>query len=255
MSRSDIVEEINDLDIKIAKTQKRIQEKQLKLERLTEKRVAKETGQSSQTPSSPEDLVISKPKILDQGIQKIESAYKASNPYYVPEAHKCYVIFAGPKAGVYREWSTVQPLVSVDIIQPKVSKVPTFADKAKMPASPVVNRAFARFNKIKAINPDDHEFIPLETFDHYYALAESTCSDEQNHFFISETKGFRLFNVTIGASPKFVQTLFYCGLLNAAYPSPNLKEISLLPPKILVAVKHYRQKIAYNQSALKTAKG
>ncbi|KAL3570519.1 hypothetical protein D5086_027768 [Populus alba] len=115
MSRSDIVEEINDLDIKIAKTHKRIQEKQLKLERLTEKRVAKETGQSSQTPSSPEDLVISKPKILDQGIQKIESAYKASNPYYVPEAHKCYVIFAGPKAGVYREWSTVQPLVSATL--------------------------------------------------------------------------------------------------------------------------------------------
>ncbi|KAG6742032.1 hypothetical protein POTOM_055316 [Populus tomentosa] len=308
MSRSDIVEEINDLDIKIAKVQRRIQEKQLKLERLTEKRgklslkldtkplsaegllerfsekmaVAKETGQSSQTPSSPEDLVVLKPKILDQGFQKIESAVKLSNPYSVPEAHKCYVIFSGPSAGVYREWSTVHPLVSgkpyayqgyknyelarkafydyctknntplqnvprlitpVDVIEPKIPRVPTFAEKAKMPANPVVNRAFARFNKIKVTNPDDHEFVSLETFDHYYALAESTCSDEQNHFFVSETKGFRLFNVTIGASPKFVQTLYYCGLLNAAYPSPNLMEISLLPPKVLTAVKHYRQKV------------
>lgn len=312
MSRTDIVEEINDLDIKIAKTQKKIQEKQLKLERLTEKRgklsqkldtipisaegllerfsekmaVAKEkTGQSSQTPSSPEDLVISKPKVLDQGLQKIESALKLSNPYSVPEAHKCYVIFSGPSAGVYREWSTVQPLVSgkpyayqgyksyelarkafydycvkhntpiqsvprlitpADIIQPKISKTPTFADKAKMPASPVIPRTLSRFQKVRVQNPDDHEFIPIETFDHYYTLAESTCSDEQNHFFISETKGFRLYNVTIGAEPKFVQTLYYCGLLNAAYPSSNLKEISLLPTKVLTAVKHYRQKVLQN---------
>ncbi|KAG6776222.1 hypothetical protein POTOM_019728 [Populus tomentosa] len=307
MSRSDIVEEINDLDQKISRTRKMIQEKQLKLERLTEKRgklshklesmpltaegllerfsekmaVAKDAGQSSQTPSSPEDLV-AKPKVLDQGLQKIESALKLSNPYVVPEAHKCYVIFSGPNAGVYREWSTVQPLVSgkpyayqgyktyelarkafydycvkhntpiqsvprlitpAEILQPKISKVPTFVDKAKMPACPVIPRTLSRFQKVRVQNPDDHEFIPIETFDHYYTLAESTCSDEQNHFFISETKGFRLYNVTIGAEPKFVQTLYYCGLLNAAYPSSNLKEISLLPPKVVTAVKHYRQKV------------
>ncbi|KAG6782137.1 hypothetical protein POTOM_011527 [Populus tomentosa] len=308
MSRSDIIEEINDLDIKIAKTEKRIQEKQLKLERLTEKRsklaskldtkplsvegllerfsekmaIAKEkTGQSSQTPTSSEDLVL-KPKILDQGIKKIEEAYKASEPFKALETQKCYVIFSGPQAGVYKEWATVQRLVSgkpyafqgyktyelarkafydycvrhntplqnvprlitpVDVLEPKISKVPTFADKAKMPANPVINKAFSRFNKVRIPDPDDHEFVSIETFDHYYTLAESTCTDEQNHYFISETKGLRLYNVTIGASPKFVQTLYYCGLLNAAYPSPNLKEISLLPQKILTVVKHYRQKV------------
>lgn len=303
MSRSEIVDEINYLDQKIAKVQKRIQEKQLKLERLTEKRskllqkldtkplsaegllerfsekmaVAKETGQSSQTPSSLEDLV-SNQKTLSKGIQIIRDVI----PSAAPKEHKCYVIFAGPSAGVYKEWSTVQPLVTgkpyafqgyknyelarkafydycvkyntplqsvpqlitpTDVLQPKLAKVPSFADKVKQPPNPIANRTMARFQKIKVNNPDSHEFIPIETFDHYYTLAESTCSDEQNHFFISENKGFRLYNVTIGASPKFVQTLYYCGLLNAIYPSANLKEISLLPAKIVTAVKHYRQKV------------
>ncbi|KAL3568213.1 hypothetical protein D5086_030864 [Populus alba] len=226
------------------------------LERFSEKMaVAKEAGQSSQTPSSPEDLV-AKPKVLDQGLQKIESALKLSNPYAVPEAHKCYVIFSGPNAGVYREWSTVDPAPGVrvprlitpaEILQPKISKGSNlWLIKLKMPACPVIPRTLSRFQKVRVQNPDDHEFIPIETFDHYYTLAESTCSDEQNHFFISETKGFRLYNVTIGAEPKFVQTLYYCGLLNAAYPSSNLKEISLLPPKVLTAVKHYRQKVRIN---------
>ncbi|KAG6764632.1 hypothetical protein POTOM_032112 [Populus tomentosa] len=285
MSRSDIVEEINEIDCKIAKAEKMVQEKRLKIERLIQKKskllsildtkplsaegllerfvenmaVAKgKSGQSSQTPSTPEEQVVLQPRILDQGIQKIEEAYKASEPFKAIASQKC-------KPYAYQGYKTYElarkafydycvkhntPLQSVpklitptDVLQPQIPKVPTFADKAKMPANPVLNRAFTRFNKLRVPDVDDHDFISLETFDHYYTLAESTTIDEQNHYFISKTRNLRIYNVTIGASPKLVQTLYYCGLLNTICPSSNLKEISLLPQKILTAVKQYRQKV------------
>jgi hypothetical protein len=306
MSIQDIKEDIKNIDMKIQRAEQVIQEKKLKVERLQHKKgklltklsnkatpaegllerftinmaAAKEkSGNPSTDPSTSGELKVplkesSTPKMTSsQDAIKIDGAY-------TPQKH--YVIFSGPNAGCYREWSTVQPLVTgkpvcyqgfqnyeqarkaffdycvkhntpiqstphlvtpSDMLRPNLQKIPSFADKAKMPANPVVqkSRSYERFSKTKIKDFDSHDFISLEVFDHYYNLAE-VCNIGE-HFFISNQKNYRLYNVTEGADPKLAQTLFYCGLLNTIYPGTNLKEISLFPQGILSAVKHYRQKV------------
>ncbi|KAH8515740.1 hypothetical protein H0E87_004256 [Populus deltoides] len=212
MSSQDIKEDIKILDIKIQRAEQ-----------------AKEkSGHPSQDPSTSEEQMVPLKESSTQPIASSEDVIKTDEAYASSLLNKHYVIFNGPNAGCYREWSTIQPLVK---------------DKAKMPANPVAqpNKFFLRFNKIQTKDPDSHEFIPLETFVHYYRLAE-VCNISEGYF-ISNQKDFRYYNMTEEADPKLVQTLFYCGLLNMVYPGTNLKEISLLPVGITTAVKHYRQKV------------
>jgi hypothetical protein len=304
MSIQDIKEDVKNIDIKIQRAEQVIQEKKLKIERLQHKRgklltqlskkaipaegllerfttnmaLAKEkSGTPSQDPSTSGELKVPLKEPSAPITTSFQDAVKTDEAYASKLTHKHYVIFSGPNEGCYREWSTVQPLVTgkpvcyqgfpnydqarkaffdycvkhntpiqstpSDMLKPSLQKIPSFSDKAKMPANPVVQktRSYERFNKIKTKNPDSHEFISLEVFDHYYNLAE-VCNIGE-HYFISNQKNFRLYNITEGADPKLVQTLFYCGLLNTIYPGTNLKEISLLPQGVLSAVKHYRQKV------------
>jgi hypothetical protein len=115
-----------------------------------------------------------------------------------------------------------------------------------MPANPVQERTFARFNKISVKNPDSHDFISLETFMHYFRLAE-VCNITEGCF-ISQINGHRYFNAGEGADPGMVATLFYCGLLQTICPSANLQEISRLPQGVYTAVKHYRTKVLKEQN-------
>ena len=230
----------------------------------------------SQEPATPkEDL-----KDLSQNIPSTsgmvkDEAYQASS--------KHYTIFNGPNAGCYKDWSTVQPLVlgkpvaykgypnyglarqafidycmknnitlhttptlisPTDLLQP--NKIPSYAEKAKLPPNPVQERTFARFNKISVKNPDSHDFISLETFTHYYRLVE-VCNITEGCF-ISQTNGHRYFNAGEGADPSLVSTLFHCGLLQTICPSANLQELSKLPQGVYTAVKHYRTKVLKEQN-------
>lgn len=196
---------------------------------------------------------------------------------------KHYTIFNGPNAGCYKDWSTVQQLVlgkpvaykgypnyglarqafidycmknnitlhttptlisPTDLLQPH--KIPSYAEKAKLPPNPVQERTFARFNKISVKNPDSHDFISLETFTHYYRLAE-VCNITEGCF-ISQINNSRYFNAGEGAEPTLVSTLFHCGLLQTICPSANLQEISKLPQGIYTAVKQYRTKVLKEQN-------
>ncbi|KAH8515615.1 hypothetical protein H0E87_004170 [Populus deltoides] len=240
------------------------------------------SGHPSQDPSTSGEQMVPLKESSTQPIASSEDVIKTDEAYASSLLNKHYVIFNGPNVGCCREWSTVQPLVKgkvwcyqgfynyelarkafydycvkhntpiqtvpklvtpSDMLQPKLQKIPSFADKAKMPANPVAqpNKSFLRFNKIQTKDPDSHEFIPLETFVHYYMLAE-VCNIGEGYF-ISNQKDFWYYNMTEGADPKLVQTLFYCGLLNMVYLGTNLKEISILPIGITTAVKHYRQKV------------
>ena len=306
MSIQDIKEDIKILDMKIQRAEQVIQEKKLKVERLQHKKgklltklsnkatpaegllerftinmaQAKEKcGHPSSDPSTSGELKV---PLKESSTHQMASSQDVIKTDGVHPPQKHYVIFSGPNAGCYREWSIVQPLVTgkpvcyqsfqnyeqarkaffdycvkhntpiqstphlvtpSDMLKPILQKTPSFADKAKMPANPVVQktRSYERFNKTKIKDFDSHDFISLEVFDHYYNLAE-VCNIGE-HFFISNQKNYRLYNITEGADPKLAQTLFYCGLLNTIYPGTNLKEISLFPQGILSAVKHYRQKV------------
>jgi hypothetical protein len=309
MSIQDIKEDVKAIDMKIQRARKVIQEKELKIERLQHKKcklisqlnnkavsaegllerfttnmaIAREkSGNLSQDPSTSGELKVPLKEPSAPIMTPSQGAIKTDEAYASSLTHKHYVIFNGRNAGCYREWSTVQTLVTgkpvcyqgfpnyeqarkaffdycvkhntpiqstpqlitpSDMLKPNLQKIPSFADKAKMPANPVVQktRSYERFTKTKIKDPESHEFISLETFDHYYNLAE-VCNIGE-HYFISNQKNFRLYNITEGADPKLVQTLFYCGLLNTIYPNANLKEISLLPQGVLAAVKHFRQKV------------
>jgi hypothetical protein len=305
MLTKELIDEVKQIDMKITRAQKVIEEKNMKIERLQNKRsklISKinnkaqtaenllerfqlnmveakaKSGHPLQDPStSSGELLVPQEKAPSASQPATSHVAQENIAEDVPAKH-C-TIFNGPNAGCYKEWSTVKPFVTgkpycykgypnyglarqafmdyciknnthihttprlitpTDLLEPKLQKTPSFADKAKMPANPVVEytRTFLRFNKIPQKNPDEHEFIPLETFVQYYRLAK--VSNIIEGCFVSQSKGFRLFNVTEGADPKFVQTLFYCGLVNMIYPRANLKEISLLPLGIYAAVKHYR---------------
>ena len=112
-------------------------------------------------------------------------------------------------------------ITPADLLQPKIQKIPSFADKVKLPPNPVQERTLARFNKMSEKDPDAHDFIPLDLFTHYYRLAE-VCNITEGCF-ISQNNGHRYYNANKGADPKTIANLFYCGLLNIVYPSPILR--------------------------------
>jgi hypothetical protein len=291
------------IDQKIKRAERLIEEKQMKIERLQRKK-GKLTEQLKNKTLGPEGL-------LERFSQKMAEAKDKSRlpsqepstskedprdlPQNIPSpsgtvkdeashaSSKHYTIFNGPNAGCYKDWSTVQALVTgkpvaykgypnyglarqafldycmknnislhttptlitpADLLQPK--NIPSYAEKAKMPANPVQERTFARFNKISVKNPDSHDFISLETFMQYFRLAE-VCNITEGCF-ISQINGHRYFNAGEGADPGMVATLFYCGLLQTICPSANLQEISRLPQGVYTAVKHYRTKVLKEQN-------
>jgi hypothetical protein len=254
----------------------------------------------SQEPATPkEDL-----KDLSQNIPSTsgmvkDEAYQASS--------KHYTIFNGPNAGCYKDWSTVQPLVlgkpvaykgypnyglarqafidycmknnitlhttptlisPTDLLQP--NKIPSYAEKAKLPPNPVQERTFARFNKISVKNPDSHDFISLETFTHYYRLAE-VCNITEGCF-ISQTNGHRYFNAGEGADPSLRLTRlqicdlceldsFTCDYEKHLFNIPNqewikyiedyLRKIPHIGPMV---IKDYKALPPINQLSLAVAK-
>ena len=222
---------------------------------------------SPEPSTKPRDLKDPRKIIPSFDMAKCDEAYEAS----LKKKH--YVIFTGPNAGVYKEWANVQPLVTgkpvayqgyanyglarqafidyclknnislhstptlitpADLLRPTNQKIPSFADKVKLPPNPVQERTLARFNKVSEKKSETYEFISLETFMHYYRLAE-VCNITDGCF-ISQNNGHRYFNVDEGTDPKLVATLFHCGLLNMICPSANLQEISLLPQGVYTAV-------------------
>ena len=302
-----IQDEIHSINMKIQRAERLIEEKNMKIERLQRKKgklsaqlksktlgpegllerfskTMAEAKEKSRPPSpepstKPRDLKDLKKNIPSFDMVKCDEAYEAS----LQKKH--YVIFNGPNAGCYKQWSTVQPLVTgkpvayqgypnyglarqafidycmknnvsfhstptlitpADILQPRTQKIPSFADKVKIPPNPVQERTLARFNKISEKKPESHEYIPLEMFMHYYRLAE-VCNITEGCF-ISQNNGHRYFNANEGADPKTIANLFHCGLLNMVCPSANLQEISLLPQGVYTAVKHYRTKVLKEQN-------
>ncbi|KAH8515741.1 hypothetical protein H0E87_004257 [Populus deltoides] len=138
MSSQDIKEDIKILDMKIQRTEQVIQEKKLKIERLQHKRSklvsklnsksigaegllerfaqtmaqAKEkSGHPSQDPSTSGEQMVPLKESSTQPIASSEDVMKTDEVYASSLLNKHYVIFNGPNAGCYREWSTVQPLV------------------------------------------------------------------------------------------------------------------------------------------------
>jgi len=298
-----ILDDIKVIDQKIQRAEKLIEEKQMKIERLQRKR-GKLSEQLKSKTLGPEGLLERFSKSMAEAKEK--SLTPSQEPETTPEdrkdasynigstsgslkeepfqgTSKHYTIFNGPNAGCYKDWATVQKLVSgkpvafkgfpnyglarqafidycmkhnitlhttptlitpTDLLQP--NKTVSYADKAKLPANPVQERTFARFNKISVKNPDMHDFIPLETFTHYYRLAE-VCNITEGCF-ISQINNSRYFNAGEGADPNLVSTLFHCGLLQSICPSANLQEISKLPQGIYTAVKQYRTKVLKEQN-------
>jgi hypothetical protein len=215
MSTKELIDEVKQIDMKITRAQKVIEEKNLKIERLQNKRsklISKinnkaqtaenllerfqlnmaeakaKSGHPSQDPSTSSGELLDPQEKARSASQLATSQVAQENiTKDVPTKH-C-TIFNGPNAGCYKEWSTVQPLVKgkpycykgypnyglarqafmdyciknntpihttprlitpVDLLEPKLQKTPSFADKAKMPANLVVEntRTFLRFNKI-----------------------------------------------------------------------------------------------------------
>ncbi|KAI3701986.1 hypothetical protein L6452_27533 [Arctium lappa] len=168
-----------------------------------------------------------------------------------------YVLFNGPKAGIYTSWNIAEQAVK-GIYGVKHKKYNSY-DKARVSAN-IYTAAEEKDSKVKlGTIPkktqhatqkllEDMEDYDLEAtytgFKYLYKKGRETTelSFVEEHYYTSDKRNISYFNYFPNAHPEFILEAYQYGLLKMIYPSDNLLELSKFPVEFRNVVKTYKKK-------------
>ncbi|GJY67944.1 Orf y [Tanacetum coccineum] len=178
-----------------------------------------------------------------------------------------YVIYKGPRAGIYTNWGEVHRICQED---KSTNKKFSNLGQAQMEfhlhgnhgektrtnpifLRPKINQ---KIEKIKEDHRDQRikiseEPIGLEPIIYYQEFiqlwnkARAACQDDFIHerFYTTDKPSKSLYNFVEGADSRLIYQAFRAGLVNNIYPSNNLLELKEFPKPISEVIKHFRKKV------------
>ncbi|KAJ9562266.1 hypothetical protein OSB04_007426 [Centaurea solstitialis] len=208
-----------------------------------------------------------------------------SKEKFLVHSHGClgakayYVVFNGPKAGIYTTWSMAEQATKgyssvkhrkyksydeariaaniftseefkapLELINGSEGLKPTFAKSlTKEKSSKVILGSTPKIQH-PVVKLEDMEDYDLESsysgFDYMYKKGrESTALDfVDERFYTSDKRNISYFNFFPNADPLFILEAYHYGLLSMVYPSNSLLEISKFPKEFRDAIKAYKKK-------------
>ncbi|GKE06161.1 Orf y [Tanacetum coccineum] len=176
-----------------------------------------------------------------------------------------YVIYKGPRAGIYTNWGEVHRICQED---KSTNKKFSNHEQAQMEfhlhgdhdektkTNPIFLRPKIRIDKIKEDHRDQRikiseEPIGLEPIIYYQEFiqlwnkARAACQDDFIHerFYTTDKPSKSLYNFIEGADSRLIYQAFRAGLVDNIYPSNNLLELKEFPKPISEVIKHFRKKV------------
>nr|GFA62557.1 hypothetical protein [Tanacetum cinerariifolium] len=226
-------------------------------------------------------LVNSSPPTLGKGtMTNLSTNTLVQEPVFKPdylnaaklEAIRYYVIYKGPRAGVYTNWGEVSTICQEDKSTNKKFKSREQADKefflhgektkeTKTPQVFLKPKINSRVQRIKEDQRDQRidkiEIVPepivkYNEFMQLWNKARAACQEDFLHerFYTTDKPTKSLFNFVEGADSSLVYLAFKAGLVDNIYPSNNLLELKEFPRQIQEAIKHFRKKVLKAQDKL-----
>jgi hypothetical protein len=197
-----------------------------------------------------------------------------------PMEKRWYVVYNGPKPGIYGTWPEASKAISgicglihksfenrieaegsyKEFNMPKLLTpndfIKTLVDREgssyrnKVRDSPPTNRFTFLGKTTIAGNPTEHfkeglRKITPELFFQFYnkARVHTGESMEEDCFFTTDRNNGSRYNLLDGSDPKFVYQLYQCGLIDNIYPSNNLVELSFFPENFKRTIRNFRKRI------------
>ncbi|GJX29444.1 RNA-directed DNA polymerase, eukaryota, reverse transcriptase zinc-binding domain protein [Tanacetum coccineum] len=173
-----------------------------------------------------------------------EPAFK---PDYLQAAkskqERFYVIYKGPRAGIYTNWGEVHKICQEDR---STNKKFNNIEQAQMEFH-IHGEHEHRDHRIKiSEEPIGLELIVYhQEFVQLWNKARAACQEDFIHerFYTTDRPSKSLYNFVEGANSRLVYQAFRAGLVNNIYPSNNLLEIKDFPKAINETIKHFRKKV------------
>lgn len=179
------------------------------------------------------------------------------------DPERFYVIYKGPRSGVYTDWGIVEKICSEDKVTCKKFRNQESANFSLATANSVIPIPEKELLRPKALNQrilhKDQRFeIPKEIkeeinnqtltfrdFRDIWNKARAACSEDflSEKFYTTDKKNKSLYNFVEGADPKLVHQAFLAGLVDNIYPSSNLQELMFFPSKMIDTIKTFRRKV------------
>ncbi|KAI3669348.1 hypothetical protein L6452_40581 [Arctium lappa] len=144
-----------------------------------------------------------------------------------------YVVFNGPKAGIYTSWNVAETAVK-GISGVKHRKFKSY-EEAKISANIYTT---VEFKAPLELIPSSEGLRP--TF--ASALTNEKNSMTKEHYYTTDKKNISYFNFYPNAHPEFILEAYQFGLLKMVYPSDNLLGLSRFPNEFREAIKTYKKK-------------
>ncbi|KAI3772321.1 hypothetical protein L6452_03503 [Arctium lappa] len=198
-----------------------------------------------------------------------------------PGVKAYYVVFNGPKAGIYTSWNVAETTVkgvsgvkhkkyksydearvsaniytaaeykaplelitSSEALRPSLSTVLTREKDPKVVLR-IIPRRFTYTIQGVLEEMKDYDLEATYTgFKYLYEKGRKTTevSFVEEHYYTTDKRNISYFNFYLNAHPEFVLEAYQFGLLRMIYPSDNLLELSKFPAKFRNAVKTYKKK-------------
>ncbi|GJW32765.1 Orf y [Tanacetum coccineum] len=201
-----------------------------------------------------------------------EPAFK---PDYLQAAkskqERFYVIYKGPRAGIYTNWGEVHKICQEDrSTNKKFSNIEQaqmefhihgeHGEKTKInpvllrpKINPKIDRKWEehRDHRIK-ISEEPIGLEPIvyhQEFVQLWNKARAACQEDliYERFYTTDKPSKSLYNFVEGADSRLVYQAFRAGLVNNIYPSNNLLEIKDFPKAINETIKHFSKKVLKSQ--------
>ncbi|GJZ19981.1 hypothetical protein Tco_0556571 [Tanacetum coccineum] len=178
------------------------------------------------------------------------------------EEERYYVVFKGPRSGIYTTWGETQKICQEDkstnkkfrTLEQAQMELRLYGEAKKATPllrpkiNPLINkrREAARDQRFPKEEPIGLEpIIYFQEFVQIWNKARSACQQDfiNERFYTTDKPTKSLYNFIEGSDPQLIYQAFRAGLIDNIYPSNNLLEIKEFHSSIFEAIKRFRKNV------------
>ncbi|GJT18254.1 putative ribosomal protein L9/RNase H1 [Tanacetum coccineum] len=178
------------------------------------------------------------------------------------EEERFYVVFKGPRSGIYTTWGETQKICQEDkstnkkfrTLEQAQMELRLYGEAKKATPllrpkiNPLINkrREAARDQRFLKEEPIGLEpIVYFQEFVQIWNKARSACQQDfiNERFYTTDKPTKSLYNFIEGSDPQLIYQAFRAGLIDNIYPSNNLLEIKEFHSSIFEAIKRFRKNV------------
>ncbi|GJR74664.1 putative ribosomal protein L9/RNase H1 [Tanacetum coccineum] len=178
------------------------------------------------------------------------------------EEERYYVVFKGPRSGIYTTWGETQKICQEDkstnkkfrTLEQAQMELRLYGEAKKATPllrpkiNPLINKRREAARDQRFLKEEPIGLEPMVYFQEFVQLwnkARSACQQDfiNERFYTTDKPTKSLYNFIEGSDPQLIYQAFRAGLIDNIYPSNNLLEIKEFHSSIFEAIKRFRKNV------------